>query len=257
MKISMSKVSMDIVSQTDLEHALRIIRELQEEAKPKDIETNVQLTADELQAVSAPLMEADEDPVVYDDQIPEVVEPVDEVEEKKPAKKESKPRKSKQSASAKAGFSVFGGGLDTKKPAKPNPADSKAAFASDPLDDPVEKVQQSVDDIPFVKETPLKKGEITKKVEAGIQKTEETLLKNGELDIDLSEPEEATPPPVDIDRPTFLAKVRDALTHASKAEVGDVIEGIAGHRSTRDIHEDHWAEIIVELDRMLTKKVAG
>lgn len=207
MKISMSKVSMDIVSQTDLEHALRIIRELQEEAKPKDIETNVQLTADELQAVSAPLMEEDEDPVVYDDQIPEVVEPVEEVE-KKPAKKASKPRKPRQP--------------------KANPADAESAFAKEPLDD-----------IPFVKETPLKEEEIEH--------------------IDLSEPEESAKPnpPVDIDRPTFLAKVRDALTHASKAEVGDVIEGIAGHRSTRDIHEDHWAEIIVELDRMLTKKVAG
>ena len=239
MKISMSKVSMDIISQSDLEHALRIIRELQEEAKPKDIETNVQLTADELQAVSTPLIEEDEDSVVYDDQIPEVVEPVDEVEAKKPAKKTSKPRKSKQSASAKAGFSVFGGGLDSKKPAKPNPADSKAAFAAEPIDDPVEKVQQPVDDVPFEPELPLKEEEIEH--------------------IDLSEPEEpAKPtPPVDIDRPTFLAKVRDALTHASKAEVGDVIEGIAGHRSTRDIHEDHWAEIIVELDRMLTKKVAG
>jgi hypothetical protein len=245
MKISMSKVSMDIVSQTDLEHALRIIGELQEEAKPKDIETNVQLTADELQAVSAPLME--EDSVVYDDQIPEVVSPVDEVEEKKPAKKASKPRKSKQSASAKAGFSVFGGGLDTKKPAKPNPADSKAAFASDPLDDPVEKVQQPVDDIPFEAQH-----------HENAWDGEEYHEKDEEIEhIDLSEPEEATPPPVDIDRPTFLAKVRDALTHASKAEVGDVIEGIAGHRSTRDIHEDHWAEIIVELDRMLTKKVAG
>lgn len=248
MKISMSKVSMDIISHSDLEHALRIIRELQEEAKPQDIETNVQLTANELQAVSAPLIEEDEDSVVYDDDdtplvvddgIPLVPEPVDEVEEKKPAKKASKPRKSKQSASAKAGFSVFGGGLDTKKPAKPNPADSKAAFAADPIDDPVEKVQQPVDDVPFEPELPLKDEEIEH--------------------IDLSEPEEpAKPtPPVDIDRSTFLAKVRDALTHASKAEVGDVIEGIAGHRSTRDIHEDHWAEIIVELDRMLTKKVAG
>ena len=245
MKMSMSKVSMDIVSQTDLEHALRIIRELQEEAKPKDIETNVQLTADELQAVSAPLMEEDsvvyddDTPLVVDDGIPLVPEPVDKVEEKKPAKKASKPRKSKQSASAKAGFSVFGGGLDSKKPAKPNPADSKAAFAADPLDDPVEKVQQPVDDIPFEPELPLKDEEIEH--------------------IDLSEPEESAKPtpPVDIDRPTFLAKVRDALTHASKAEVGDVIEGIAGHRSTRDIHEDHWAEIIMELDRMLTKKVAG
>ena len=240
MKISMSKVSMDIVSQADLEYGLHIIRELQKEAKPKDIETNVQLTADELQAVSAPLIEEDEDSVVYDDQIPGVVEPVDEVKEK-PAKKPAKPRKTKQSASAKAGFSVFGGGLDTKKPAKPNPADSKAAFAADPLDDPVEKVEQPVDDIPFESELPLKEEAIEH--------------------IDLSEPEKpskSTPPPVaDIDKSTFLAKVRDALTHASKAEVGDVIEGIAGHRSTRDIHEDHWAEIIVELDQMLTKKVAG
>ena len=83
MKISMSKVSMDIVSQSDLDHALRIIRELQEEAKPKDIETKVELTADELQAVAAPLVEDDEDSVVYDDEIPEVVEPVDEVKEKR------------------------------------------------------------------------------------------------------------------------------------------------------------------------------
>lgn len=221
MKISMSKVSMDIVSQADLDHALRIIRELQQEAKPKDIETNVQLTADELQAVSTPLLEEDEDAVVYDDQIPGVVEPVDEVEEK--PKKASKPRKPRQSASA-----------------KPNPADSKAAFAAAPIDDPVEKVEQPVDDIPFEPELPLKEGDIEH--------------------IDLSEPEKPskpTPPVVDIDRSTFLAKVRDALTHASKAEVGDVIEGIAGHRSTRDIHEDHWAGIIVELDQMLAKKVAG
>lgn len=257
MKISMSKVSMDIVSQSDLDHALRIIRELQEEAKPKDIETNVQLTADELQAVSAPLIEEDEDSVVYDDQIPGVVEPVDEVKEK--PKKASKPRKPRQSASAKAGFSVFGGGLDTKKPAKPNPADSKAAFAATPIDDPVEKVEQPVDDIPFETEAPLKKGEIAQKVEEGIRQREADLLTNIEH-IDLSKPEKpskATPPVADIDKSTFLAKVRDALTHASKAEVGDVIEGIAGHRSTRDIHKDHWAEIIVELDQMLAKKVAG
>ena len=228
---------MDISSQDDLQYALQIIRELQEEAKPKDIETKVELTADELQAVAAPLVEEDEDSVIFDDQIPGVPEPVDTSKVEEKPKKPAKPRKSRQSPSAKAGHSVMGGGVfnDSKKPAKPSPADAKSAFAADPLDDPVEKVQQPVDDIPFEADK--------------------------EEDIDLTEvkpaPAKVIQMPNVLDKKIFLAKVRDAITHCSSDEVGAILEGVSGHRSTRDIHEDHYDEIIVELDALLAKKVAG
>ena len=252
MKISLSKVAMDISSQDDLQYALQIIRGMQDDAKPKDIETKVELTADELQAVAAPLVEDDEDSIVYDDQIPGLPEPFDKSKvEEKPVKKPAKPRKSRQSPSAKAGHSVMGGGIfnDSKKLAKPSPADAKSAFAADPLDDPVEKVEQPVDDIPF---------EVEKK---SAQPTTES-APDDDIDLNVtaevkSESAKVLQMPVKLDKKVFLKKVRDAITHCSSDEVGEILEGVSGHRSTRDIHEDFYGEIIAELDALLGRKVAG
>ncbi|MBT7205653.1 MAG: hypothetical protein HN867_19575 [Deltaproteobacteria bacterium] len=259
MRVALSKVTMDIVTNDDVDHALRIIKEMNVDA-PKDQPVKVEMSTEELQAIAAPLVEEDEDSVIFDDQIPGVLEPVDE---SKVEEKPKKPRKSRQSPSAKAGHSVMGGGVfnDSKKPAKSNPADAKSAFAADPLDDPVEKVEQPVDDIPFKADMNSKKAEDSDFFPKSGMKYPGPVVDSKEDDIDLTEvkpaPAKVLQMPVKLEKKVFLAKVRDAITHCSSDEVGEILEGISGHRSTRDIHDDHYDEIIIELDALLAKKVAG
>jgi len=129
----------------------------------------------------------------------------------------------------------MGGGIfnDSKKPAKSNPADAKAAFAADPLDDPLEKVEQPVDDIPFEADK--------------------------DDDIDLTEvkpaPAKVLQMPIKLDKKVFLEKVRTAITHCSSDDVGSIMEEVSGHRSTRDVHEDHYGEIVAQLDTLLAGAV--